>query len=506
MNPPIDIYNFEQFLRDSVDDFKMTPQRKIWYGIYNQMHPAKRWPSMAISLLILTCIMFVGISNNNNINNSIAQKNKINNNNNPQKINENTALLVATLLPKTPTVNSIQPIVNLPVNNSFNEGAKEIKRYTTANIKNSVANTNVINTNSQVAQNSSLIDGSLNAAMSKTTNKSTTEADIATLQNKNIVDNASIADNQKASFGNTIEDDNTIENTVQTSKIIAQNSIIPIKIEQENLLKTTLEKNVDKETKIDNVAEHVNNKKVTPSDILEKENYVKALSPAKKVKHNGSVVYYFAPSYGYRKISHKNNFLPNQLLKDAAALNLELGAALQYKLNKKVNLIIGLQANYTNYVSMVVDLGHTTPATLAVNNFAQSNLRTSTYATKIGADRLNKTTWQIAMPIGANIKIVGNDNFSWNVGATLQPTYVLGGTSYVLSADNQNYIAEKALLRKLSINTAAETFLNIKTAKGIHLLLGPQVRYQLLSTYKTTYNHTEKMYNFGFKVGVITKL
>jgi hypothetical protein len=63
-------YDFEQFLRNSVDDFKMIPSRKIWYGIYNNMHPDRKWPSIAVCLVILSAIMFVGVANNNAISNA----------------------------------------------------------------------------------------------------------------------------------------------------------------------------------------------------------------------------------------------------------------------------------------------------------------------------------------------------------------------------------------------------------------------------------------------------
>ena len=59
---------FEQFLRDSVENFQMFPSRKVWYGIYNDLHPSKKWPSLAITLILVSAVLFLGISNNNAIN------------------------------------------------------------------------------------------------------------------------------------------------------------------------------------------------------------------------------------------------------------------------------------------------------------------------------------------------------------------------------------------------------------------------------------------------------
>src|SRR4051812_20510968 len=59
--------HIESFLRESADNFLMVPSRRVWHGIYNNMHPDRRWPSMAVCLLILSAVMFIGVSNNNSL-------------------------------------------------------------------------------------------------------------------------------------------------------------------------------------------------------------------------------------------------------------------------------------------------------------------------------------------------------------------------------------------------------------------------------------------------------
>src|SRR6218665_2908111 len=61
---------FEQMLKDTTDDFKMYPSRKIWHSIYNDLHPDRKWPSLAVCLLLLTGILYLGVTNNNAINTS----------------------------------------------------------------------------------------------------------------------------------------------------------------------------------------------------------------------------------------------------------------------------------------------------------------------------------------------------------------------------------------------------------------------------------------------------
>lgn len=59
--------NFESFLRESTDDFRMYPSKRVWKSLYNNMHPAKKWPSVAVLLVLISSIMFVGVSNTTKI-------------------------------------------------------------------------------------------------------------------------------------------------------------------------------------------------------------------------------------------------------------------------------------------------------------------------------------------------------------------------------------------------------------------------------------------------------
>ena len=61
---------FELFLKESADEFKMVPSRKVWYSLYNNLHPDRKWPSMAVCLLILTAVLYLGIANNNSLSNA----------------------------------------------------------------------------------------------------------------------------------------------------------------------------------------------------------------------------------------------------------------------------------------------------------------------------------------------------------------------------------------------------------------------------------------------------
>src|SRR6185312_15552837 len=51
--------DFEHSLKEHADDFKMIPSKRVWHGIYNDMHPGKRWPSVTMSLLLIFTLVVI---------------------------------------------------------------------------------------------------------------------------------------------------------------------------------------------------------------------------------------------------------------------------------------------------------------------------------------------------------------------------------------------------------------------------------------------------------------
>jgi hypothetical protein len=61
--------DFEKYLRDQSDQFKMYPDRKVWHSIYNDLYPGKKWPSVTTTLFVLFFLFFV-----NNFNTGIPSQ------------------------------------------------------------------------------------------------------------------------------------------------------------------------------------------------------------------------------------------------------------------------------------------------------------------------------------------------------------------------------------------------------------------------------------------------
>ena len=69
--------DFEQSLKEHADKFQMIPSKKVWHGIYNDLHPGKRWPSVTMSLLLIFTLVVIGHLNTNNSRRPAYLTNKI---------------------------------------------------------------------------------------------------------------------------------------------------------------------------------------------------------------------------------------------------------------------------------------------------------------------------------------------------------------------------------------------------------------------------------------------
>jgi hypothetical protein len=90
------------------------------------------------------------------------------------------------------------------------------------------------------------------------------------------------------------------------------------------------------------------------------------------------------------------------------------------------------------------------------------------------------------------------------IGGTVQPTYILGDRAYLISADFKNYAEVPSLIRGWNVSTSFEVFAGYTTGK-IKWKVGPQVRYQMLSSFAKKYPVKEHIIDFGLKVGVMLR-
>ena len=211
--------------------------------------------------------------------------------------------------------------------------------------------------------------------------------------------------------------------------------------------------------------------------------------------------FYFTPTLSYRSL---NDNKINDIVPHKPAFGFEVGVAAKYPISKNTKLRAGLQFNVNRYEIKTWD----SYAQFATIRLVDGNK--VGYVTKItNYNNLSgyQTNWlqnfflQVSTPIGVEVKLSGDEKVQFGMASTVQPTYLLGDKAYLISADYRNYIEEPNLVRRWNVNTSLETFVAYSTGH-LNWQVGPQVRYQVLSSYLKKYPVKEHLFDFGFKIGI----
>jgi hypothetical protein len=247
------------------------------------------------------------------------------------------------------------------------------------------------------------------------------------------------------------------------------------------------------------------------------ENVVNAYQ-YKKVPKKISWQLFVTPTVSYRKLSLKNSFdnpaasnYPfayrsdvNSFVTHKPDVGLQMGIAGRYPVSKSVNIRGGFQFNINRY-DIKAYSSNSEIATIDLNGSAGNN-SISTWTNYrnyngYGPDWLKNFYFSFSLPIGAELKLFGNDKTNFGIASTLQPTYMLSDDAYLISTDYKNYAEVPRLIRHVNLNTSFEAFVNY-TKRGTKWQIGPQVRYQLLSSFQNKYPVKENLFDFGVKLGV----
>lgn len=185
-------------------------------------------------------------------------------------------------------------------------------------------------------------------------------------------------------------------------------------------------------------------------------------------------------------------------------LGLQFGLLVNRSVTKRLDLIGGLQFNINKY-DIRAYAGSREVATVGLTNgggtgsvSSYTNYRSSGGA---WANWLANFYFSVSAPVGFQYRLAGNKKWSWGIGSTLQPTYILSNQAYILSTDYKNYLEIPSLVRRWNLNSQIETFIGFQHGKT-RWTLGPQARYQLLSSYEKAYPVREHLFDVGVKLGV----
>jgi len=525
--------DFEQMLKDTSEEFRMYPSRKVWHSIYNDFHPDRKWPSFTVCLVLLTSILYIGISNNNSISKNSRnilvasittdvnngkeitnetgltsnQPNKLPENLNKQSINKNNGTPPNIFIDK---VYEDEPVSTFP--NSISTEEVDLKE--------------IISNLYQAPEQHDIIVNALADDVNKDIFKKNNENTASSILSNSISQNENGNLNRQAI---DVYSEKQPGNNTSNSIYKEEAKVVSIAQAKGFSLAPEAEKNssIQEETKA--IIEPVNSltaktKTISTEERVWMEDFAFHNKKNKnKWKSHASIQYYLTPSLGYRELYKNNDFEPvngglllrtsnTDILSQQAAVNLEAGATLLLDLSKKLSFKTGVQINLTNYITNAHKLQHPSQTTVLINDLNNNTLMPVAYNSYHGnvlgsnLNSLNNKTYQVSIPVGLNYKLAGSNKVKWYVGGTVQPTFITGGNVYLISADNKNFVEDPSMLRTWNLNSSLETFASIKTPSGISINVGPQLRYQLLSTYSKQYTYTEKLYNIGIKLGITKKL
>jgi hypothetical protein len=461
---------FEAFLKQQADSFKMKPNERVWHGIYNNLHPSRKFPSLAVASLFVFAFLLFNVVNNKRVTIAASQ-------NTIQKIDNNTKTEIAVSEIKENIVdigNSIngEEVENARLMQSTNASLASIslkskyKAAMPAAFKQPLPTAN--NTNGTIkndqSNNEEVTQHFLETKhddASNITNANIEEAGIAALTS-NGIDNAFVSVTLNEAVDKVISND-------------------PLKV-------NAAAKSTSSVTLAENTA--LDDKKFKENDILLNK---PKQSIVDKFLSNGSITYHLTANKSYRQVnSNVNN---DNLLIDKAALGLEFGATANYPVTENSSVTVGAQFNYNNYTSQ---LSNTWENTNGVTSYTLFNY-------KADKQRFNNSSAEISLPLGLNYAIYNSSNTKIIANIQAQPSLLLGGSAHVFDETNKQVRQQNDVLRKFNVHTAAGLLVQVKTAKNVAVQFGPQIRYQLFSNHKNSFNYRETLQSFGLKLGVVKR-
>jgi hypothetical protein len=433
---------FERFLKENADQYRMYPSSKVWSGIYTTLHTRRKWFGLGIALLLLT------------------------------------GTLITLLITHSSKQTAI--IANKPVLQS--------QDHISASSKTTTPDKRI----------------GLNAFENET-------KDLVAVKDKNHL---------AETYNSSIDD------------LVAAEEITIPEINQTDLRQVVDNSVIDNEI----------TNQYTPNDFVRAFDYPKSLNPYitanaatienavndlihPSLGHRSrfSVQLNFTPTISYRKLSENKSFLLSSVASNVPSsyvplydinsavthkpdLGFEFGLTAKYALATNFKVKAGVQFNINRYDIKAFNSPYEV-ARIALRGNGNRGVDSANIFTNhrnfngYKSDWLQNFYFEISIPVGLEVNILGDDKVQFGVAGTIQPTYVLGDRAYLLSTDYKNYAQVPWLIRRWNVSTGLETFVSYSTRK-LKWQVGPEVRYQLLSSFIDKYPVKENLFDFGLKIGV----
>lgn len=472
MENRFDNRDFEQFVKQNANQYRMFPSEKVWKGIHNTLHTRRRWYGIGLALLILTTgvVTWVMLSTSGKNSQVVSTLPAIS----PQQtVTEKKQKTESVIVPVTAAYNKIP--------------------FITATEK--LQNTLFLNDNTIQPEMDNIVESQ---AINYDDPEPGTKAEIS------------------------YQPELVVKSTPPVKQIIYTKPLsTTVSSVRVNDFSFSISNAENKETAITTRKEKISDRSnIYPLSIESVVNYYTHARKREKIAWQ----IYFTPTISYRDLKENKAFINsarnasngtsniyystdiNNIVTHKPDVGFQLGFTAGYPLFKNLKLIGGLQFNVSKY-----DIkAYTYPSEVATIALSTASGGTNTVSALTNyrntggykANWLHNLYFSASVPIGLELKLIGKRKSYIGVSGTIQPTYLLSNRVYLLSTDYKNYAEIPSLTRKWNINTGFEMFAGYSTGK-LQWKVGPQVRYQAMSSFQKKYPVQEHLFDFGLKLGIM---
>ncbi|HUR66803.1 MAG TPA: hypothetical protein VMZ03_10700 [Chitinophagaceae bacterium] len=464
--------DFERFVKQNADQYRMFPSEKVWKNVHGALHTRRRWYGLALALLLITTTVVTWVM--------LVPDNR------SEKLASISSIQIATAI--TPGTTDEIPAISVT-------GPVKIKGDKTSFIASAVTK----------EQDPFAVYAD--------------PADIAHLgERTEILDNETINVQSvpvamirpevtpKAELPPT----SSLRKESKPVTITASSPSLPF-IEVNNIAAVT-----------DKPAEELAaDKKQDDAQDLKlpviPERVAKQMNKSSKKKLSWQV--YVTPTVSYRTLKENTEYIAaarynnyvngtstsystdvNTMVNHRPDLGFQVGVRTAYPLSKWVSITGGFQLSVSKYDIKAYD--HPAEvATIALSDRSVSTMSSLRNTNGYNENWLRNFYFTASIPVGLELKLSDGTKNYFGVAGTLQPTYVLDNRAYLISGDYKNYAEVPSLTRRWNMNTSFEVFSAFTTGK-IKWRVGPQLRYQAMSSFVKNYPIKEHLFDFGLKLGI----
>jgi hypothetical protein len=476
--------DFEAFLQESADQHRMYPSDRVWRNIHHKIHGEKRWPALTFASFVIGSIILAGfiLVHPDKDLLTIPEIRASHNNQGFQRSSSEPAAkpdLNSQIAITNPFVRSVQPSIGISITPDMADGVE------TGATEETIVSETVAGTGLELPGEKS----------------STVHAEQPMAEANPTLQNGRALSLPALSLINAQEADTPLPEKAQ--EMVAT---VPFELQSTAFMLTSPSANASE------------TQKTQDAPFGQKAARIKeSVLPSK-----WQIEFFATPSLSYRLLLEDKLYQPdpnntgplapfvtnsvNEFVNHKPNLGIEAGTSVVYTVNSDLRIKAGIQANMRQYTIMGyatkgAELASVIPGTY---NISRLRAQSTTSANQVSGE-LNNRYWQIGIPIGFDLKMADWKKTKLYVAGSIQPTYQLNTSQYLLTYDFKSYVQQPDLISKFNVNTAVEAFVSFQSG-GLNWQIGPQIRYQMLPGTTTRYPIREHLIDYGMKIGVVKPL